>query len=373
MRLYTRVVVLLIIASLIISGCAAPQTSAPAEEPEQGPAPTATSEPTQPTATTAETAEEAASTEQLITVRFGSIAGASQSYIPILLRDQGIGEKWGFDVEIFELTTTGQQWTGMRTGDFDVSSGSSLDLLRQRNGGLDATAIRGFITFGNPIIASADAPYETLSDLEGARVGTPSTSLLDWMIIRTAGIKAQDFDIETDAEPTTAAPPLITELLNEGELDAAFQFSDFTLKPIEEGTVKEVTDVPSLMEQADLDPNAFYLTYNVSDQWREAHPDAVPRLIAAMDEAVELMMTDDSIWPGLAETSGVTDPDLLPAFIEMQREAFRTSFTREQIEPTQELVDELVEVVGGEPVGVTEVDPAAFDFESNEAAKELRK
>ncbi|MCH8876168.1 MAG: ABC transporter substrate-binding protein [Chloroflexi bacterium] len=310
---------------------------------------------------------------ELIPIRFGSIAGASQTYIPKLMQEQGIAEKYGFEVEIITLGGFGAQWTGLRSGDFDISSGSALDLLRQRKAGLEVRAIRAFITFGNPIVAFADAPYDKLSDLAGARVGTPSTALLDWMIIRAAGVRLYGFDIEKETEPVNTSPALITELLKSGEIDAAFQFSDFTLGPIAEGTLKQITSVPELIAEAGFDPDSFYLTYNLADSWREQYPEAVALLVAAMDEAVDLMMTDDSIWPELAAFSGMENEDLLPLFIEKQRNSFRTNFSRDKLEPTQELVDSLVQVVGEEPVGVTLVDPEAFDFDSVEAAKDLRR
>jgi ABC-type nitrate/sulfonate/bicarbonate transport system substrate-binding protein len=356
MRLFTLLLASLLL--LLLVACAGPQqpavaTEAPAAAPTEAPASPAAAE--------------------LIPVRFGSIAGASQGYIPDLLQKKGIGEKYGFAVEITPLTGTGQQWTGLRAGDFDVASGSFLDLLRQRQGGLEAQAIRGFIKFSNPIVTLPDAPYEKLADLSGARIGTPSTSLLDWMIIRTAGLKGQDFDIETDAEPVNASPPLITELLSKDEIDAAFQFSDFTIAPLANGTLKKITSVPELMDQAGFDSESFYLTYNLAESWRKQHPDAVPRLIAAMDEAVEMMMTDDSIWPDLAAESGMEDPEMLPLFIEAQRNAFNTTFSRDKLAASQALIDGMIEVVGQEPVGVTKVDAAAFDFDSSEAAQAARK
>ncbi len=321
----------------------------------------------------AQAEEAAASEDELIPVAFGAIEGASQAYIPLLLQQQGIAEKYGLDVSIVPLSQVGQQWVGLRTGDFDVSAGGFLDLLRQRQQGLEVKAIRGFIKFGNPIVATSDKSYEQLSDLAGARFGTVSTAVLDWMVIRTAGVLAYDFDVETDAIPTISSPPLITELMMNGELDAAWQFSDFTLAPLQEGTLKEITNVAALMDEAGLDPNAFYLTYHLADQWATEHPEAVVKLIAAMDEAVELMMTDDSIWSELSAYSGVEDPELLPVFMEMQRKAFDTEFSADKLEPSQKLLDELIAVVGPEPIGVDTVDPAAFDFESSQAAKELRE
>ena len=349
---------------LLFAACVAPSgTTAPAQP--------AATQPAQQEESAAET--EAGSDTELIPVRFGAVAGASQAYIPLLLEQKGIDAKYGLDVEIVPLSQVTQLWTGLQTGDFDVSASNFLDLLRQRQAGLEVKAIRGFSRFGNPIVTTADKPYETLPDLAGAKFGTVSTAVLDWMVIRAAGVKAYGFDVETDAVPTTASPPLIGELLLNGELDAAWQFSDFTLQPLQEGTLKEITNVAELMVEAGFDPDAFYLTYQLADRWREEHPDAVAPLIAAMDEAVELIMTDDSIWPELAAYSGMENEELLPAFIEMQREAFDTQFTEDKLAPTQALLDELIQVVGEEPIAVTTVDPEAFDFASNQAAKELRQ
>lgn len=358
----------LILAFLLLSACVAPAAT-----------PADTTQPTEQQTDSGETGSETSSDTgagadaELIPVRFGAVAGASQAYIPLLLEQKGIDAKYGLDVEIVPLSQVGQLWTGLQTGEFDVSASNFLDLLRQRQAGLGVTSIRGFIKFGNPIVTTPDKPYEELPDLAGAKFGTVSTAVLDWMVIRAAGVKAYGFDVETDAVPTTASPPLIGELLNNGELDAAWQFSDFTLAPLQEGTLKEITNVAELMSEAGFDPDAFYLTYQLADTWREAHPDAVAALIAAMDEAVELMMTDDSVWPDLAAYSGMENEELLPAFIEMQRDAFDTQFTEEKLAPTQELLDQLIEVVGQEPIAVTTVDPEAFDFASNEAAKALRQ
>lgn len=362
---FTARLFMILLAGLLFAACSGGPTNQPAADPA------AESEAEAPAA--GQEAEPADDSAELIPVRIGSIAGASQAYIPIVMEEHGLDEKYGLDVEIVTLTSTGQQWTGLRSGDFDVASGSFLDLLRQREGGLEVRAIRGFSKFGNPIVTTPDKPYEELPDLAGATVGTPSTSLLDWMIIRAVGVEAYGFDIETDAVPVNAAPPLMTELLASGELDAGFQFVTFTIQPVAEGTLKEITTIPELMEQGGFDPDSFYLTYNLANSWAEAHPDAVPRLIAAMDEAVEILMTDDSVWPALAAESGVEDPDELENFVREIRDSLDTTFSRDKVEASQRLLDSMIAVVGEEAVGASVVDPDAFNFDAYEAAQELNR
>ncbi len=345
---------------------AAPPTAAPAAP---AAAPAATAPKLEPTVAPAKPAAEA-----MISLRFASIANASQAYIPVVMIERGIGKKYGLDIQLVDLSTTTQQWTSMRGGESDVSSGSFLDLLRQRQAGLKAKAFRGFYTFGNPIVSPTNKPYQKLSDLRGAKVGVPNANLLDWMILRAAGKLVDGFDVGKDAEVAEAAPQILLQMILKDQLDASYQFSDFVLEPTVEGKIKEVTNVRKTMGEAGLDTGALYLTYNMTESWAEKNgPDAVAKLVAAMDEAVEIMDKDDSVWPMLAKRSGVENPALLPQFIALQRDRFKIDYGRAKLEPTQRLLDEMVKTVGAEPVGVTKVDPDAFDFAAVEAAKRLRR
>lgn len=316
----------------------------------------------------------AAAAEGTIPLRFSSIANASQSYIPAVMIERGIDRKYGLAVQLINLSSPAQQWTSLRSGDADVSSGSFLDLLRQRQGGLKVKAFRAFYTFGNPIVAPVDKPFRRLADLKGATVGVPSAILLDWMILRAAGKKADGFDIGKDARVVEAAPQLLMQQMLRGQLAASYMFADFVLQPIVEGKLREVTTVRKVMAEAGLDTRAFYLIYTVADAWRAKYGgEAVARLVAAMDEAAEVMDKDDSVWPALAKRSGVEDPKLLPEFVRMQRARFKVEYSRAQLEATQRLLDEMVKTAGQEAVGATRVDPEAFDLDSVEAAKNLRR
>src|SRR5262245_48216308 len=84
-------------------------------------------------------------------IRWSTIANANQSYFPVRMQEKGIGAKYGIDVQITPISNTGQQWNSMRAGEADISSGSVLDLLRQRQAGLQAKAIRNWATFSNPV------------------------------------------------------------------------------------------------------------------------------------------------------------------------------------------------------------------------------
>ncbi|MFI5265808.1 MAG: ABC transporter substrate-binding protein [Chloroflexota bacterium] len=305
-------------------------------------------------------------------MKFGAIANASQSYVVRVMKDKGLDKKYGLDVTIVNLTSAQQQWTSMRSGDVEIASGSVLDLLRQRQAGLKARAIRGSIAIGNEIVTVPDKPYKKLSDLKGARVGTPSTTLFDWMIVRAAGKKAENFDIGTDTQAANSSPPLLNEQLLKGQLDAALQFApDNTLAAETQGKLRKIASLAEIMQEAGFDPQSFYLEFTVTEAWTSKNPGGAAKLVAAMDDAINVLETDDSVWPALAKASGVEDPAFVPEYMKAQRLQLKTTFDQSKLQPTQQLLDEVVKIVGQEPVGVTKVDPAGFDFDAAVAAKKL--
>lgn len=308
----------------------------------------------------------------LIPVRFAAIVGASQSYIPDVLISEGIGKKYGFDVQMVNLSSSNQQWNALRSKDADVASGSFLDLLRQRKKGLNVQAFRGFLTFSNQIIMPIDKSYQSLPDLKGARVGTSSTTSLDWMILRAAEKKAHGFDIGTDTQVSQSSPQLLTQMILRHQLDAALQFSNLSFQPLAEHKVKQLTSVQDVLAQSGFDANSFYLLYNVTDSWRAKYGnDAVVKLSAAMNEEVDTLQKNDSVWTQFADSAGIKDSRLLPQFRDSERATLKVDYNQSKLASTQALLDQINKVVGKETTGVTTVDPKAFDFTSIEAAKSV--
>lgn len=300
-----------------------------------------------------------------VKVRIAAITSAGQGDIPTILQEQGIAARHGLEIEVVEISQTGQQWTALRGGSADVATGSVLDLLRQRRAGLRARGLTAFQTFSNPIVVPADSPIRSFADLRGKKLATPGAGIFDFQIVRAAGKQADGLDVGTDTKVTEAAPPLINRLLDRGAVDAALQFSSLALAPLTDGRYRKLTDLPQLLQSGGFDDQSFYLLYSVTDEWADEHPDKVPELAAAIREAVDLLETDDSVWAPLAARVGVTDPRLLSAYIASGRASLRAAYDERLVHPTQELFDAVARTVGAEQLGVTRVDPSAFVFGAN--------
>jgi NitT/TauT family transport system substrate-binding protein len=300
----------------------------------------------------------------LVPVRIAVIGSSGQDEVPYAIQQFGLDKKHGLALEVIDYAAPGQQYTMYRSGAADVSAGNFIDLLRQRKAGLGLQAFHAFQGYSNLIVTKPASPIKTYADLKGKKVGEFGTTFLDWLILRAAGKKAYGVDLGTDATLVQGAPPLLNQFLAKGDVDATLQFSSLTFGPIVKGDQRIVADMRDVMWAGGLDPDAFYLHWQVTEAWTKAHPAVVGPLSAMIDDAYAKLKSDDDLWPPLAQKIGITDPKIMEVYRDEARKIDNPPYAKSLIPPTQVLLDSIVAVAGEAAVGVTKVDPAAFLFPS---------
>lgn len=313
---------------------------------------------------TATTTDDTTTTEpaEPAPIRFASIESAGQSAVPKVMTDEGIAADNGLEVDIVAYAQPGQQYTLIQSGEADVIAGNILDLHRQRDAGTDIQAFWGFQGYNNPIVVLPDSDIVEFGDLEGRTIGQFGTTFLDWLALRAAGQGAYGIDLETDAELVNASPPLLNQALDNGEVDATLQFSSLALAPVFNGEQRVVTTVYDVIEAAGLDPDSLYLVWIISEEWLNENPGGLEQLQTAMAETYDVLDTDDSVWPDLAALVGITDPALVDAFVDAERDHINPPFNATLLASTQDVLDAMNAVVGTEVTGIEQLDPAAFAF-----------
>jgi NitT/TauT family transport system substrate-binding protein len=296
------------------------------------------------------------------TLRFAVIGSAGQTEVPFAIQQAGLDKKYGINIEIIDFAAPGQQYNMFRSGAADIAGGNFIDLLRQRKGGNAIQAIHGFQGYTNAFVVKPNSSVKAFADLKGKKVGTFGTTFLDWLIVRAAGKKAYNVDLQTDASPVPGSPPLLNQFLARGEVDATLQFSSLTLAPIARGEQRVLIDLPALMKAAGFRSDLFYVQWMITEKWAKANPEAVTRLPEMLSEAYALLKRDDGLWPALAQRINITDPAIIAAYRDLERGVDNPPYSAELIKPTQKLLDAIVAIAGEQAVGVTTVDPAAFLF-----------
>jgi len=303
-----------------------------------------------------------ADAQEAIPVRIGVITSGGQSEVPYAIKEFGLDKKYGFAMEQVDLSAPGQQWIMFRSDSIDVAPGSFVDLMRQRKAGVKIKAFHGFQTYSNRIVAKPDSPIKSFTDLKGRNFGQFGTTVLDWLIVRAAGLKAYNIDLEKDTTLVNGAPPLLNQLLNQGQADAILQFSSLTMGPVKKGDQRIVTDVPTLMKEAGFGPGVLYTQWNVGEKWTEAHPGAIDKLDQMIEEAYAKLKSEEKVWAPLAARVGTKDEGGIKDYRDTALQVDDPPYTQDMIAKTQTMVDAIVAIAGEQPLGFSKIDPDAFIF-----------
>jgi len=271
------------------------------------PAPPATSTPLALAATPqAGPARPQAEEMQPATIKLMVIPGA-QSYPVWVMESRGITDKYKLKLIITEVASPTAQTVQMQQQDFEVGFGSWITVALLRAQGVPLTNVYpmfGFFT--NDIVVRNDSPIRSFGDLKGKRIGTfggPTAGTTT--LFRMVGSRFYGFDPLKDARSQTAAPPLLSGLLERGDLDAILSLDPFVLQLLETGQFRSIGNIGNLWrEKAGTNPMLVAVTVN--ENWARKNADVARRFVRAYKEAMEILKADIDIWTGIAKKAGIT-------------------------------------------------------------------
>jgi NitT/TauT family transport system substrate-binding protein len=214
-------------------------------------------------------------------------------------------------------------------GEADVILTDWIWVSQQRAAGKDFTFIPYSRQVGG-VIVPQDSPVASLGDLKDKKIGVGGGATdKSWVLLRAFAKKKYNLDLARDAEPVFAAPPLINEKIEAGELDAAINFWHLAAKLKAKG-MKEIATVAEAAEELGLDPGVPLLGYVFSEGWARAHPGAIEGLAKASAEAKALLKSSDAEWERLRPLVNPADDAQLAAL----RDGFRAGI------PAENAIDE---------------------------------
>lgn len=163
--------------------------------------------------------------------------------IPFLLGvENGAWREFGIDlkVEVGPFPKFQRQIVADLTPIGGMPMVSGIDF---RNKGEDLTWTGPGMTFANFMLAPADSDIETPEDIEGKRLGIPFETSTTTLGYRALMKDAFDMDLlEAPADIRAAAPPVIWNLMKQGELDVIIEFSGFSIQGKVDPDVRVVFD-----------------------------------------------------------------------------------------------------------------------------------
>jgi len=207
----------------------------------------------------------------------------------VVAQEEGLFDRINLE---YELVGYGESAQLFLAGEDPVGQESPWEAARFRSEGEDISY------FGTPsalnfysglIIRAEDAgKYETLTDLEGMKLGHPGFGTGTWQAFEIIAKANYDLDARTDFQPVEADPGALLGLLQTGEIDGTINFTGQTATSLTRPDFKVLLNFSEEWEEGHGQP----LVINgpmARREWLDENTDVARRLVAGIDMGLEWM------------------------------------------------------------------------------------
>jgi len=240
------------------------------------------------------------------TLRVGLVSFGTAAWEIDTLRRHGLDRDLGGTLESVALADPAAGEIALQAGGADAIVTDWLWVSRQRHAGRHIVFVPHSTALGE-ILVPAGSPLAGLKDLAGKHVGVAGGPLdKSWLLLR-----AYDPDTTGKIEVQFGAPPLLSQELAKGRLDAVLTFWPFAAR-LEAQGYRRLVSMTDVMNGLGFSPPVPMIGYAFSETWITAHADLARRFLAALDKADDLMR-DEAEWARLKPLTGAADDAALPS------------------------------------------------------------
>lgn len=267
-----------------------------------------------------------------------------------VIKRHGLDAKHGFTLEV-------QPFGGNDAADVALM-GDAVDMIvedwlwvsRQRAEGVPVSWIPYSSNIG-ALMVRPDAGVKSVADLKGKKIGVAGGPLDKlWLMLQAHAKEKAGIDLATEAEPVYGAPPLLSEKLKSGELDAALNYWHFAARLEAEG-MERLVGGDEVQEALGVPASTPQLGYVFKEGLGQERPGIVEAFAQASREAKEIMRTSDAEWEKLAPLMRAENEAVAEALMRRYREGIVGSWGEKERADAAELHGVVARLGGEQLVG----------------------
>ena len=242
-------------------------------------------------------------------IRIGALAFGTLNWELAAITEEKFAQQQGITIKTEALAGPDAGKIGIQGGSLDLIVADWIWVAQQRLQGQDLTFVP-FSALHGALIVPQDSPIRSLEDLKGKRLGVAGGGQdKNWVLLKTAAQKSQGLDLEHTTTVTFGAPPLLSESLKQGQLDAVLTYWNQATK-LEAQGYRKILDGQGIQQLLGLEGNLPTLGYVFHTAYAKSHPQEIEGFLKATAQAHQAICASDGLWNRIAEATQETDEKL---------------------------------------------------------------
>ncbi len=282
-------------------------------------------------------------------IRAGVLRFGTVSWELDVLKHHGLDRKEGFTLDVTAFASNDAADVALLGDAVDMIVEDWLWVSRQRAEGV----LLSFIPYSSNVgfvVARPERGIRSLADLAGKTLGVAGGALdKGWLLVQALARK-QGIDLAKAAKVVYGAPPLLSEKLKQGELDAALLYWHFAARLEAQGYPK-VIGVAEAQEALGVPASTPQLGYVFKESWAKAAPERIAAFARASRAAKAIMKESDAEWERIRPLTRAEDDATLAMLRDRYREGIVTSWGDAERAAAAKLYAVLAELGGEQLVG----------------------
>lgn len=267
----------------------------------------------------------------------------------------------GIALELIDVANKQAGHVALLSGEADLILSDYIWVASLRAAGEPITCVPHSLAVGG-LMVPAGSDIGAVTDLPGKTIGIAGGPVdKSWIALQAYYAQQTGDTLADKVDAKFGAPPLINELLSNGEVDASLNFWHFNARAKAAGH-RELISVAEMMTGMGITNQPPLLAWVFLEETADKKEDVLTSFFDASFEAKALLASDDAIWEGLREKMGAAEND---ALFQTLRDDYRagiiSGYNDEMIDAAATAFAIMAEYGGPELVGDSPtMDPGTF-------------
>ena len=255
-------------------------------------------------------------------INIATSASGQSGYIAALIENKGLDAKYGLKITnmMMDFTEAANAVKLGRTIASAMQPSTAVNLVKS---GADIRLIAPQIWSGNSWLIKKDAPYKSLGDLKGKKIGN-FARVTGAYFFSAVIAKERKLDIEKDFQNVPAETGALIALLERGEVEAINMFEPHTTRLVMSGRYRVLLDFDIELEQIFGAP-PLKSTVGMLKETIDKQPQIVKAIRSAYADAVQMIKTgqdEDFFKSKSKELFNLSTPEEIAAGIKQNKANF---------------------------------------------------